>query len=1562
MKKYLLLLTFVFGFLLTTGYAIADEKDNPGDEALRRSLIIEPNFPPDNSSFPMPFTEINNPVTSPAISTGYYFVDSDDEAPDFWRPNPEIIDTNFERSMWTRIIPGPRILPREYWDNNPDVGLGFFRNPAVPNPAQGSYFDLPTDSTDNAIAGPIKIGFGFYFNGLRYDSFYVSTNGIIALTNRRYFYDANGQRYIPPGATSAYDPMSMDWFVRARTGDGLDDQTPDDFGYQYSVLANRETDQTGGIRYNGGRLNNTAAQVFPENCKAALIAPFFGSMHLSQFWKEMNMPDNHGQVWYKRSTNADKLIIYFINIAPKGTMSTPYGNYTANPDLRPGDQNYVSANAQVILNRLDSSITIVYERFTGIAFVSGRGVPANTVFRYNSTVGVRGFARHVNYGQGGDPTYPWASEYQQYTHYFNNYANPNAVFPRDFLAIKFKQWKNVVRVVDIQYRIRKLDPNATLDFTEEVPSTKANDYELLAGDDRLGALQPVALLQNLTNNIQGPQGVNYVKQQLNFRARFRIVNLATNRIIYNRLVPIDSTCLSLPDTALQNCTGDPYVKIRYSQVTKSSGNYKATPFNPLLPNNYNGIPPYGYVQIFFPPFEPNEFVINQIGRMRAFIIADPTDPRTGAAIGDQWPFDDTASVRIFVMKRLEEFSDDVTEYHIIERVPMPSVLKWVNIDAEVASGDEVSDHPLPPRGEYAAANNENFKYQSPVIRMNRLTLARTEPATSPGGDEIRSFPIDLRNRYGAVLSLAVQRSVKSQDWPRGWSDQQCIAPEPRTVVNGDMLTVWTNYSNSVARYFDRIDVELALPSDDGVNRICNITDDKMWRTHPRRGGAKAINTISAYSLFGAGGAQRAFLETDKDSTLEEPKDGLYNGLRPDIYDDGIDFEYKKIFVAIPDTFISWKNEGAKNFRFRIKVRADNHKAKTGCVTCIPDDDDPFFVDNVRILFRSEVTDMEVSSVTVLWPYSMAPASQAIKIPVRVKVNNNTSVPASAYFVKVKIYKGGGGEPIYCRREQIPFQPGGTELNVVMPNWDAQKTGDGKYKLEAIVTVPGGDLEPKNDTTFWEVTLKFGDVFAYDPATDPRNDVPDQMFTGLVGRGLNLYGFAAGGNGSVYGPSGGYDENQLGAGYEGGNGSGQIAMLFELYQSDTLYGYKASFGKKNQALDDISLAIYTDQGQPGQIVNGSLIYKQRGYDDILKRPNWEEDNFYYTYLLEKPLVLPAGKYWYAIGQMGETGMELGASKTRVGMRTTSIYIPPPITMTGPVGGSGIHLVIEKTFRKYNRAGNLINNNFFAYENTRTSGTWVQFMPTIGNPAYAHLHHFGISPADNSTATLSRGTWIPMIRPYLGNRPSNTDPKPMYCPDDIPVELTYFNGYVRNTGIDLFWETASEINNYGFYVERRLIGQSDDDWQSLGFVKGSGNSTSSNSYNFRDKKVVMNKTYQYRLRQVDLDGIQSCEGFSDIITIKFDRMGELILDQNTPNPFTTQTTISFTLPVADQVKLEVLDVYGNVVKTLVNGNLDASNYQYVWDGTNNSGRQVASGTYLYRLTAGNEIRTSKMTLVR
>lgn len=1561
MKRRVLLFAFVSALLLCNGFfAIANDNKNVGDDPLRRSQLYEPNPFYQNTSYPMPFDQLNNPITQPAVSTGYYFVDSDDDAPDYWRPSVMVYDTADEPGLWRRIVPGARILPRDFWTQNPDEGLRFFRNPAYPN--DGNFWDNPTDSTDDAIAGPIPIGFNFYFNGIRYDSFYVSTNGVIALTNRRYFYDNAGNRTIPTGATNCYDPMSMDWFARGRSGDGLSDPTPDNWGYQYVVLGNDRTNPQGGIRARGGALGGPAAPGFIAGYRAALIAPFWGDLHLSQFNKVIVMPEDYGKVYFKRTATADRLIIYFVNAAPKGTMNTPYGTFTAPTDGRFGEQNYVSANAQVILDKRDSSITIIYERFDGVAVVSGRAVPSYMVFRYNTTVGVTGFARHVNYGQAGGPTYPWAGEYQQYTHYFHRMTDPNVQYPKNGLAIKFKQWKNTCRVVAIEYRIRKPQANADLEFTEKVPANKVNNYELLAGDERIGAIQPVAILQNLSNNIQGPNGVNYQPQQFNFFARFQIINLASERKVYNTLVPIDSNCLALGwlDTLLENCVGDPFVKVEYVSVAIQNNQLVTTPLPFPGTNRYNGIPPYGFVQVKFPPFEPNEFVASQIGRLRAYVIADPRNPKTQEGWGDSWPFDDTGSVRLFVMKRLEDFSDDVTSFHIAERTPMPSTLKWVNIDAEVASGDEVSYYPLPPRGEYSATNNPDFnfttpdykafKLRSPVIRMNRLTLERQEPATSPGGDELRSFPIDIRGRKGAVISVGFQRATKQDSWDRGWSDNQLIGMEPRTVINGDVFSVWTQYGGSAANPPDEIAIEWALPSDDGITNICNI-DEKRWRNHPRRGGAKPVTDMPAYSLYGAGGYLVGYLETDKDSALSLPSAPNLNGLRPRLFDDGIDFDYVKAFVTIPDTVIYYKNEGAKNFRFRIKMYARNNKK---CITCIPDDDDVCYVDNVKLLFPSEITDIEVTSVKIIWPYTVVPASQAIKVPIRVKLSNNTSVGAPSFLVTVMIYRPGEQLAVYKRTEQMPGMNPSTTHELSMPDFNARLYGPGQYRIYAWLTVPGGDLEPLNDTNYIDVTLRFGEYFAYDQPTNPRNDVPDAQFAGIPGRGLNLFGFAYGGTGSVYGPSSTYNY-QYAVGYEGGNGSGQIAMRFTLQQQDTIYGYQAFFGEQNQSPDYIAFSIYTGKDQPTSLVANSTMYTLRAWD-------FEGDsvavNRYLTYRLTKPIILQSGTYWMAIAQLGETGMELGASKYRMGMRITSIYIPPPITSGGPVGGSGYHLMIEKDFRKLSSTLNLVNDNVFAFENTRGSGNWVQFMPTIGNPGYAHLHHFGISPADNQTATLSRGTWVPLIRPYFGRRWYLTLPG-----EHDPVELLTFDGRARDAGIDLFWETSSEINNYGFYVERRVGTDNNTPFKDIGFVKGAGYSTSPNRYTFFDRDVVPNTVYQYRLRQVDNDGSGSNVTYSQIITIKYEGVGELELLQNAPNPFTVSTTIPFVLPYESKVKLEVLDVYGKVVRTLVDDVLPAGEYNtIVWDGTDNNGLIVPSGNYIYRLTANGNTLTGVMTLVR
>ena len=89
----------------------------------------------------------------------------------------------------------------------------------------------------------------------------------------------------------------------------------------------------------------------------------------------------------------------------------------------------------------------------------------------------------------------------------------------------------------------------------------------------------------------------------------------------------------------------------------------------------------------------------------------------------------------------------------------------------------------------------------------------------------------------------------------------------------------------------------------------------------------------------------------------------------------------------------------------------------------------------------------------------------------------------------------------------------------------------------------------------------------------------------------------------------------------------------------------------------------------------------------------------------------------------------------------------------------------------------------------------------------------------------------------------------------------------------------------------------------------------------------------------------------------------LDQNLPNPFNAQTKISFSMPVASQVKLIVYNVLGQEVVTLLDQKMEANKHEVIWDGNNTQGSVVASGTYFYRLQIGDSFEeTRQMTLLK
>ncbi len=91
-------------------------------------------------------------------------------------------------------------------------------------------------------------------------------------------------------------------------------------------------------------------------------------------------------------------------------------------------------------------------------------------------------------------------------------------------------------------------------------------------------------------------------------------------------------------------------------------------------------------------------------------------------------------------------------------------------------------------------------------------------------------------------------------------------------------------------------------------------------------------------------------------------------------------------------------------------------------------------------------------------------------------------------------------------------------------------------------------------------------------------------------------------------------------------------------------------------------------------------------------------------------------------------------------------------------------------------------------------------------------------------------------------------------------------------------------------------------------------------------------------------------------------EFGLDQNRPNPFNPVTTISYSLPSAADVKIEIYNAAGKLVRTLVDGRQEAGEKSAVWDGTNDVGQKVASGVYMYRLSADGRVSDKRMVLLK
>ncbi|MEJ2196914.1 MAG: T9SS type A sorting domain-containing protein, partial [Ignavibacteriaceae bacterium] len=188
------------------------------------------------------------------------------------------------------------------------------------------------------------------------------------------------------------------------------------------------------------------------------------------------------------------------------------------------------------------------------------------------------------------------------------------------------------------------------------------------------------------------------------------------------------------------------------------------------------------------------------------------------------------------------------------------------------------------------------------------------------------------------------------------------------------------------------------------------------------------------------------------------------------------------------------------------------------------------------------------------------------------------------------------------------------------------------------------------------------------------------------------------------------------------------------------------------------------------------------------------------------------------------------------------------------------------------------------------------------------------------------------------------------------LTSFTAVSQLGKVILNWSTATEINNLGFEIQRRVINnETNGDWSLIGFREGYGTTTEPQEYSYTDDiSKVKAASIFYRLKQIDYNGSYE---YSDEVFVDNPAPLDFALQQNYPNPFNPTTKITFGIPLKSNVVLKVFNSVGEEVTQLVNEEKSAGSYEVTFNAKN-----LPSGVYFYQLKTADFIKIKKMVFLK
>lgn len=342
---------------------------------------------------------------------------------------------------------------------------------------------------------------------------------------------------------------------------------------------------------------------------------------------------------------------------------------------------------------------------------------------------------------------------------------------------------------------------------------------------------------------------------------------------------------------------------------------------------------------------------------------------------------------------------------------------------------------------------------------------------------------------------------------------------------------------------------------------------------------------------------------------------------------------------------------------------------------------------------------------------------------------------------------------------------------------------------------------------------------------------------------------------------------------------------------------------------------------------------------------------------------AAKYVVTDGTGALTRNGIGASTVLFPVGPATSYNPVTINNAGTADAFSVR--VQTTFDNPPYLPNSVVNRQWTITEANTGGSNA----TITLQWNAADQASGFSPA--SAVYLGRYTgtqWVQTAATVSGSDPYTATASgfdtfsPFSVGNDgaLPIQLASFSAVALNaSSVRVQWVTISEINNYGFEVQKSLERTAGFVTVS-GLIPGHGTTNQRHEYSFVDQNAAPGRWF-YRLKQIDLDGTQHF--FEPVVLDVLTSVAEVapkvfMLEQNYPNPFNPTTTITFSVAQTGPAALRVFDVLGREVMTVFHAVAEAGkNYAMTVDATG-----MPSGLYFYRLESNGMTAVRKMLLTK